>query len=198
MKQYKIKEIFYSIQGEGRNSGRAAVFVRFAGCNLKCPFCDTDWTGGVSLTAGDIVEAAVNAAGKNTPELLILTGGEPTLQIDEVLCDRLHTKFPEIAIETNGTRLLPRGIDFVTVSPKSDFVGFADVVLNKADELKLVYNGRLNPETWRNRIDAKYYYLQPCDTGMLVDSKTEACVKYIEKHPWWRLSLQTQKFINVR
>lgn len=198
-KTYLVKEIFYSLQGEGLNTGRPTVFIRFAGCNLSCPFCDTDWKTGKHLTAGEIVAAAQGVA-KELPKLLVLTGGEPTLQVDAVLLDRLHTKFAEIAIETNGTRPIPEGIDFITVSPKDDFVEEAESKIGKADEIKIVFDGNHNPEFWHTHIVAREYFLQPCDTGNEVQNRyiVEKCIKYIKEHPWWRLSLQTQKIVGIR
>ena len=197
-----VKEIFYSLQGEGFNAGRPAVFIRFAGCNLNCPFCDTDWKGGKQMNAEEIVtEAQAQAkAAFSLPELVVLTGGEPTLQVAEDLVARLHTKFKEIAIETNGTRPIPKGIDFVTLSPKEDFCAKEKVVLPVADEVKVVYDIEHNPQKWLLRVRATDYYLQPCDTGDEAKNKciVEDCVKYIKGNPVWRLSLQTQKILQIQ
>lgn len=199
MKQYSVKEIFYSLQGEGRHAGTPAVFIRFAGCNLKCPFCDTDWTKGVEMTAAEIVAEAQGLA-KELPALVVLTGGEPTLQVDAPLLDRLHTKFETIAIETNGTHPVPIEVDFITISPKADFVENAKTILASADEIKVVFDGKHDPEKWYKNTLAEYYYLQPCDTGSEAKNReiVEKCVKYIKAHPWWKLSLQTQKILNIR
>lgn len=200
MKTYSVKEIFYSLQGEGRNAGCAAVFIRFAGCNVRCPWCDTDWSRGQAMSAEKIVETASKIFGPLEAPLLVLTGGEPALQIDEVLIDRLHTKFPVIAIETSGTVELPRGLDWITISPKEDFCPeTGKVVVKKADEVKVVFDRKHDPEKWRRIIEANYYYLQPCDTGNAgTELNTQACVKYIIKNPGWRLSLQTHKILNIR
>lgn len=197
---YRINEIFYSLQGEGRHAGTPAVFIRFAGCNLKCPFCDTDWTKGYAMTAAEIVECTQMYTKAYSPKLVVLTGGEPTLQVDSELLDRLHTKFQTIAIETNGTHEVPAGVDFVTLSPKDDFVPQALSMLGIADEVKVVYDANHNPEFWHSHIVAKYYYLQPCDTGSEAKNREiiEKCVRYIKAHPWWKLSLQTQKILNIK
>lgn len=198
--KYSINEIFYSLQGEGLNAGRPAVFIRFAGCNLRCPFCDTDWKKGVLMSAEEIISEAQAAAKVYLPSLVVLTGGEPTLQLNSFLLDRLHTKFAEIAIETNGTQPIPEGIDFITISPKDDFVKEAESKIGKADEIKIVFDGNHNPEFWYTHIVAREYFLQPCDTGNEVQNRciVEKCIKYIKEHPWWRLSLQTQKIVGIR
>lgn len=201
VKAYSVKEIFYSLQGEGLNTGRAAVFIRFAGCNLSCPFCDTDWKNGKPMSAGEIVAEAQSLAKRQLPSLVVLTGGEPTLQVDAHLVDLLHTKFAEVAIETNGTRPIPRGVDFITLSPKEDFCsGGPEVMIGKADEVKVVFDANHNPEFWFAHTMAKEYFLQPCDTGNEAQNRyiNEKCVKYIKEHPWWRLSLQTQKILSIR
>ena len=198
MNSYSIKEIFYSLQGEGKFTGTPAVFIRFAGCNLKCPFCDTDFKDGKKWTIWEIDSWLENQ--KETPPLVILTGGEPTLQADDKLCSMLHKYFRTIAIETNGTNWrIPLGVDFVTVSPKEDYTNGA-CSLEKAGEVKVVFNGKINPEKWKRKISADYYFLQPCDTGNEEQNKeiVEKCVEYIKGHPWWRLSLQTQKILNIR
>lgn len=203
MKTYSINEIFYSLQGEGYNAGRAAVFIRFAGCNVRCPWCDTDWSKGRAMNAGQILDAAERVA-RVIPALgiplLVLTGGEPALQVDEALIDRLHTQFPVIAIETSGSVALPCGLDWVTLSPKEDFCPeTGEVVLAIADEVKVVFDGKYNPEKWLHIIKAKHFYLQPCDTGDEgMKRNTEACIEYIKAHPHWALSLQTHKILGIR
>lgn len=200
MKKYAINEIFYSLQGEGYNTGRAAVFIRFSGCNLACPFCDTNFKEKWMMTAGEIVEKAQGVCPAEMPELVVLTGGEPTLQVTEELLERLHTKFAEIAIETNGTRPIPNGVDFVTFSPKDDYNNSEESILGRADEVKVIFNGEHNPEFWARHITAKYFFLQPCDTGNEAkNGKLIAkCSEYILKHPHWRLSLQTHKIVGLR
>ena len=191
----KINEIFYSIQGEGRNTGRAAIFIRFSGCNLKCGFCDTDHNGWIGYTDKQILDAI-----KEYPSnLVIFTGGEPTLQLDKALCSLLHKHGYEIAIETNGTRKVPKGVDFITCSPKFEFVENGALELQKADELKVVYDGNNDMSLYDN-FKADYYYLQPCDTGdkAMNDKIVAEVVEYCKEHPEWRVSLQTQKILNVR
>lgn len=195
MKHYKINEIFYSIQGEGYNAGRAAVFVRFSGCNLQCPFCDTAHTDGTPMTLEEIC-ADIQPY---PAELVVLTGGEPTLFADRQLCDAIHSQGKQIAIETNGTRRVSLPIDHVTCSPKFEFCTGAELQLTHIDELKVVYTGE-NDMTLYERIEADRYYLQPCDTGdagLNLRLQQEA-VEYILQHPKWHLSLQLHKILNVR
>lgn len=186
-----INEIFTSLQGEGYHTGTTATFIRFAGCNLRCPFCDTDFRQGVEMSEDDIVDRV------DFGTMVILTGGEPSLQLTDSLITKLHDKGCYVAVETNGTHVLPKDIDWVTCSPKED----ATLVLGQADEVKVVYTGQ-NVERWRERIKAAHYFLQPCDTSALpADShtpSTEDTVRYILDHPWWRLSLQTHKLINIK
>lgn len=195
MKKYSINEIFHSLQGEGYNMGRAAVFIRFSGCNLKCPFCDTDFSNYTLLSAEEIISAALQLAG-NLPDMpmVVLTGGEPTLQADTGLVDSLHAAgFRFVAMESNGTMPPPANIDWLTVSPK----GRTNVT--RCDELKCLFGEEgimAMPET----IDATHRYIQPCDTG---DEETNAritrrCIDFIKQHPSWRLSLQTHKIIGIR
>lgn len=192
---YRVNEIFYSLQGEGRWAGRAAVFIRFSGCNLSCPFCDTDFSHSEPMTIEEII-------GKITPwkecGFVVLTGGEPTLQVDEVLTAALHSSGFYIAIETNGTHPVARGVDWITVSPKQAFVRGADVAIDKADEVKLVFDGENEPDDLG--IAASYYYLQPCDTGDARRNQTirQQCVEYIKSHPHWQLSLQQHKILDIR
>ncbi len=194
---YRINEIFYSLQGEGRNTGRAAVFIRFSGCNLRCPFCDTDFSTYTEMTLDDILEAI---RPWRHCGFVVLTGGEPSLQTDDTLVDALHQEGFYIAMETNGTHTVPEGIDWVTVSPKTGFVKNAPaIVAQKIDELKVIFDGARLPLT-THHLPLTLLYLQPCDTG---DAEQNAeiireCVEYIKEHPEWRLSLQTHKLINIR
>ena len=189
-KIYKVNEIFYSLQGEGFHTGRAAVFVRFAGCNLRCPFCDTDFSQSEPMTAEQIADR-VFAFSTHPETLIVLTGGEPSLQVDKALVDILHTHHQTISIETNGTQPIPDTIDWITVSPKAG----TTTVLNYADEVKVV----LTPQTaqelvnWRQMIHAQHYYLQPCSC-----QNTNDVVTHILHHPEWRLSLQTHKYIDIK
>lgn len=196
---YRINEIFYSLQGEGYHTGRAAVFIRFSGCNLRCPFCDTDFMTYKEMSAAEIVAEAVRLFPDAAHRFCVLTGGEPTLQVDEELVRQLHAERFYIAIETNGTHPVLPQIEWVTCSPKQG----GHVVLDYASEVKVVYvndNDRRvagdeneNVEIWRDRIAADYYYLQPCSC-----QNTETVVSYIFRHPWWKLSLQTHKIINIQ
>ena len=194
---YRVNEIFFSLQGEGYHTGRAAVFVRLAGCNLRCPFCDTDFTYAEQMTARQIADA-VFAYSTHPDTLIVLTGGEPSLQADKQLTDALHRYGQTIAIETNGTHPLPEGIDWVTVSPKADETvagQTAQVVLDHADEVKVVLTESTEKwlSHWRNTIRASHYYLQPCSC-----KNTDAVVAYVKAHPEWRLSLQTHKYIHIQ
>ncbi|KWW29561.1 MAG: hypothetical protein AUK63_1472 [bacterium P3] len=191
MRRYRINEIFYSLQGEGAHTGRPAAFVRFSGCNLHCPFCDTDFRLRATLTADEILRQLQ----PHPARFVVLTGGEPALQADGALVDALHRAGYTIAIETNGTRPLPDGIDWVTLSPKEE----GEVVLTRADELKVVYVGQ-DVERYADAIHAPVYYLQPCareENGLAVDNR-EAVVDYCLHHPRWRLSLQTHKILHIR
>ena len=194
---YRINEIFYSLQGEGRNTGRAAVFIRFSGCNLRCPFCDTDFSTYTEMTLDDILEAI---RPWRHCGFVVLTGGEPSLQTDDTLVDALHQEGFYIAMETNGTHTVPEGIDWVTVSPKTGFVKNAPaIVVQKIDELKVIFDGAHLPLTTHHS-PLTLLYLQPCDTG---DAEQNAeiireCVEYIKEHPEWRLSLQTHKLIDIK
>lgn len=197
---YRVNDIFYSLQGEGRNTGRAAVFVRFAGCNLRCSFCDTEFDSYREMTCEEIVEEMSRYEVRGARykdsfrQLVILTGGEPTLQVDEAFVDLLHQHGYEVAMESNGTRLAPSNIDWLTVSPKEG----ARCQVTRCQELKLVFTDEKSVD---NRgIEAEYYYLQPCDTGDAERNKAilHACIDYIQKHPQWRLSLQTHKLIDIK
>lgn len=179
----KINEIFYSLQGEGYYTGVPAVFVRLSGCNLKCSFCDTQHESGIEMTDQQIVAAVCQYPAHH----VILTGGEPSLQIDQALIDLLHAAGKYICIETNGTRPLPEKIDWITCSPKEN----APVVLSRIDELKVVFTGQdLNTYALT---PANHYFLQPCSC-----QNTPEVVDYILKHPQWRLSLQTHKLIDIQ
>ena len=224
---YHINEIFYSLQGEGFHTGRPAVFVRFAGCNLRCPFCDTDFSHSEPMTAEQIARRVFDYS-THPHTLIVLTGGEPSLQVDKELVDALHAHQQTVTIETNGTRPVPDNIDWVTVSPKavpadeskvvlshepkvvltqSDEVKVVlshepKVVLTQADEVKVVFTEsteKLLP-LWRTTIRASHYYLQPCAQPGTepIQTNTEAVVEYILSHPDWKLSLQTHKYLHIR
>jgi 7-carboxy-7-deazaguanine synthase len=208
---YTVKEIFFTLQGEGANTGRPAVFCRFAGCNLwtgreadraeaVCTFCDTDFVGvgpdGGSFATPDSLAAAVDAlwpADDATRKFVVCTGGEPLLQLDAPLLDAFHRAGFEVAIETNGTRLPPAGIDWICVSPKAN----APLVLTTGDELKLVYpQDGGEPERFAS-LAFRHFYLQPMD-GPAREENTRRAIAYCLRHPRWRLSVQTHKVIGVR
>jgi 7-carboxy-7-deazaguanine synthase len=208
---YSVKEIFYTIQGEGANTGRPAVFCRFSGCNLwtgrakdrnkaVCQFCDTDFVGTDGVNGGKFHSpgALAEAVAKRWPQhssirrFVVCTGGEPLLQMDSPLVEALHDKGFEIAIETNGTQLAPDGIDWICVSPKAG----AELVLRKGHELKLVYpqHGIL-PMNFE-KLNFEHFMLQPMD-GPLGSQNTRLAVQYCLEHPNWRLSIQTHKVLGI-
>ena len=196
-KTYRINDIFYSLQGEGRHTGRAAVFIRFSGCNLRCPFCDTDFTAFRQMTADEIIDAI--APWKHCG-FVVLTGGEPSLQVDAHLVERLHKAGLFVAMETNGTHAIAEGVDWVTLSPKSCFVDHPlPIVIQRADEVKVVFDGIHLPECPDTIVGNTYLCLQPCDTGDPIVNRqlTAQCVAYIKEHPQWHLSLQTHKMIGI-
>ncbi|MEE4296122.1 MAG: 7-carboxy-7-deazaguanine synthase [Wenzhouxiangella sp.] len=209
---YSAKEIFYTLQGEGGNAGRAAVFLRFAGCNLwsglerdrataVCNFCDTDFVGtdgsggGKFKTADDLAEAVLQQWPADSPgrKLVVCTGGEPLLQLDEAATEALHQRGFEVAVETNGTIAAPHGIDWLCVSPKAN----AELKQTSGDELKLVFPQQLaRPEQFEH-LDFGQFLLQPMD-GPDLKKNTRLTIEYCLKHPKWRFSLQTHKVIGVR
>ena len=151
MKMYRVNEIFYSLQGEGRNAGRAAVFVRFAGCNLRCSFCDTEFDSFIEMTVNDILSEIASVSGDfpaGCKPLVVLTGGEPTLQVDEAFVDQLHSQGYEVAMESNGTLPAPSNLDWLTVSPKSLPLAPSNWRGRMPDELKVVFDENTNPETY--------------------------------------------------
>ena len=208
---YRINEIFYSLQGEGFWTGTPMVFVRFSGCNLRCPFCDTDHSAYKEMTAEEIVaevarlDAEANQGNPAWPDSgrVCLTGGEPMLQLDYDLIEALHRKDYSIHVETNGTRPMLEMIDWVTLSPKEDVVPGGKVVLEEANEVKLVFDGALGEERlarWAE-FPAQWHFLQPCDTGDPEKSRAlmEQTVAYVRRHAGlWRLSLQTHKLLGIR
>ncbi|HWX89377.1 MAG TPA: 7-carboxy-7-deazaguanine synthase [Rhizomicrobium sp.] len=209
---YSVKEIYYTLQGEGAQSGRAAVFLRFAGCNLwsglekdrhdaVCRFCDTDFVGTDGPGGGKFADArslarAVFAQwpkGAKGKPYVVCTGGEPLLQLDKPLIVALHEEGFEIGIETNGTLLPPAGIDWICVSPKAD----AEQKLMRGDELKLIYpQTGAAPERFAGQ-DFRNFFLQPMD-NLDRAANTEGATRYCLEHPQWRLSLQTHKLIGIR
>jgi len=208
---YAVKEIFYTLQGEGAQAGRPAVFCRFAGCNLwsgheedrraaVCQFCDTDFVGtngpggGKFQTADDLAQEIL---GKWPPDssgsrFVVCTGGEPLLQLDRELIDALHLREFEIAVETNGTVSAPDGIDWVCVSPKAG----AELVQKTGDELKLVFPQEQAQPPEFEGLAFRHFFLQPMD-GPFRKMNTELAMRYCLAHPKWRLSLQTHKILGI-
>jgi 7-carboxy-7-deazaguanine synthase len=210
---YAVKEIFYTLQGEGAQAGRAAVFCRFSGCNLwsgrendrssaVCQFCDTDFfgidgTGGGKFdSAGALADAIArewatkDASGK---PFVVCTGGEPLLQLDEPLIAALHERGFEIAVETNGTMAAPAGLDWVCVSPKAG----AQLVQTSGHEIKLVYPQVAAQPAAFEGLAFQHFFLQPMD-GPVRDANVAAAIRYCMEHPRWRLSLQTHKKVGIR
>jgi 7-carboxy-7-deazaguanine synthase (Cx14CxxC type) len=209
---YAVKEIYYTLQGEGANAGRAAVFCRFAGCNLwsgreqdradaVCSFCDTDFVGtggpggGKFATASELAQAVASVWPAGYPSdrrFVVCTGGEPLLQLDRPLVEALHAEGFEVAVETNGTVPPPAGIDWLCVSPKAE----APLVVTEGDELKLVFPQEgAEPERFE-QLRFQHFFLQPMD-GPSRESNTEKALRYCLNHPRWRLSLQTHKLLGI-
>jgi len=208
---YTVKEIFYTLQGEGANAGRAAVFCRFSGCNLWtgreadrataiCDFCDTDFVGvgpdgGRFATAAELASAVASRWPLESRErrFVVCTGGEPLLQLDAEAVEALHAEGFEVAVETNGTQDAPLGIDWICVSPKAG----ASLVLRHGSELKLVFpQPDFGPERFES-LDFEHFFLQPMD-GPRASENTKAATEYCLTHPRWRLSLQTHKLLGIR
>jgi len=208
---YAVKEMFYSLQGEGRHAGRPAVFCRFAGCNLwsgrerdrataACSFCDTDFVGvngegGGRFSSAEALAEAISAmwGGAGGQRFAVLTGGEPLLQVDDHLVRALHERDFEIALETNGSLPAPSAIDWITVSPK----GQTPLVQTTGHELKLVFPQKgIDPSAFEG-LAFRHHLLQPMD-GPDVEANTQAAIAYCLQHTRWRLSLQTHKFMGIR
>ena len=208
MEEYKVKEIYFTLQGEGAQTGRPAVFCRFTGCNLWsgreedrhkaiCQFCDTDFWGTDGLNGGrySAVDLAAKVAslwpGGGRP-YVVCTGGEPLLQLDERLIEAFHAQGFEVAVETNGTKPAPAGLDWICVSPKAR----TEIVLTSGDELKLVHpQPGAEPERYAH-LDFTHFFLQPMDSPEQ-EANTQACLEYCLAHPQWRLSLQTHKVLDI-
>ena len=206
---YAIKECFYTLQGEGAQAGRPAVFLRFAGCNLwsgreedrakaVCNFCDTEFVGtdgdggGKFATPEALAEWVASRWPGGGKPYVVCTGGEPLLQLDEAAIQALHAKGFEVAVETNGTQPAPAGLDWICVSPKAD----APVVLTQGHELKLVFPQPMaQPERFEH-LQFEHFFLQPMD-GLLKTRNTRAAIDYCLAHPRWRLSVQTHKVLGI-
>lgn len=210
---YSVKEIFYTLQGEGANTGRAAVFCRFTGCNLWtgreadrhkafCKFCDTDFIGtngiggGVFFSAEELARKVFETwepgSNKNIRRLVVCTGGEPLLQLDTELIQMFHKFDFEVAVETNGTIAAPEAIDWLCVSPKADM----QLVQKSGDELKLVYPQIENSPEQFEHLDFRHFFLQPMDSPER-DKNTILAVEYCKRNPQWKLSLQTHKILGI-
>jgi 7-carboxy-7-deazaguanine synthase len=213
---YTVKEIFYTLQGEGAQSGRAAVFCRFSGCNLwsgreedrsraVCQFCDTDFVGtgsdgGRFASATDLGDAidrcwggGAEGVARHGKKYVVCTGGEPLLQLDQKLIDALHERGFEVAVETNGTRPAPASLDWICVSPKAG----APFVQTSGSELKLVFPQENAPPEAFAGLDFQHFYLQPMD-GPDAAVNTERAIEYCLRNPGWRLSIQTHKLVGIR
>jgi 7-carboxy-7-deazaguanine synthase (Cx14CxxC type) len=205
---YKVKEIYYTLQGEGRHAGRPAVFCRFTGCNLWsgrevdrhkaiCQFCDTDFVGtdgenGGSYTAEALAEKVASLWGDNSAPYVVCTGGEPLLQLDEELIAAFHQHCMEVAIETNGTIAVPKGVDWICMSPKAG----TKIVVTKGHELKLVFPQPTALPIDFEHLDFEYFYLQPMD-GDAQLRNTQLAIDYCLQHPKWHLSVQTHKYLEI-
>ena len=217
---YKVNEIFFTLQGEGAHSGIPAVFVRFSGCNLRCPWCDTEFAEYSEMSAEEIVKEMQNLydVPNERRKMCVLTGGEPSLQVDKPLIDALHQAGFYICIETNGTRPLPDGIDWITCSPKEQTLKLSNsqtskptLALKRANEVKVVFTGTYDPEVWRTKIEAEHWMLQPLryngewllmsgidDFEIDSNDNLDDTVRYILAHPFWRLSVQLHKIAGLR
>ena len=196
----KVNEIFYSLQGEGFYSGDPSIFVRLSGCNLRCPFCDTQHESGTEMTE----EAIVSEVCQYPARHVVVTGGEPALQLTASLVDKLHFEGKYVAVETNGTHALPDNVDWITLSPKDAFVGARALpVITRADEIKVVFDGIHDPSSQCRSLAAttvERLFLQPCDTGDPTRNTAivQAAIDYVKQNPQWRLSLQIHKILDIR
>lgn len=208
---YKVKEIYFTLQGEGHWTGRPAVFCRFTGCNLWsgreedrekaiCSFCDTDFVGTDGQNGGryeasqlaDVVRSLFPGKGKNIKPYVVCTGGEPLLQLDEPLIEAFHAKGLEVAVETNGTIIPPAGLDWICVSPKAG----SEFIVTTGDELKLVFpQPGAEPDRFED-FDFSHFYLQPMD-GPDTARNTALALEYCLDHPQWSLSIQTHKILQI-
>jgi 7-carboxy-7-deazaguanine synthase len=211
-KKYSVKEIYHTLQGEGAHSGRSAVFLRFAGCNLWtglekdrataiCQFCDTDFWGtdgenGGKYTAEFLTQKVLEIWGQSSigsRPYVVCTGGEPLLQLNTLLIDTFHSNNIEIAIETNGTIIPPNGIDWICMSPKAN----TEILLTKGNELKLIYpQAGAEPEKYTH-LEFENFYLQPMDNAH-TQANIQACIEYCLANPKWKLSLQMHKMVGLK
>lgn len=193
--RFFVSEIFYSLQGEGRWTGRAAIFVRFSGCNLRCPFCDTDFSRYREMTEEEIIDAV-----GQWPQckFIVFTGGEPTLQLTDSLVAKLKARGYFMTVETNGTHPVPEGIDWITCSPKTAFVNNDALRITRCDEVKVVYDGIHAISDYG--LDCRYRYVQPCDTGdaFTTEANLRGAIAYVQQHPQWQLSLQVHKILKIQ
>lgn len=213
---YKIKEIYYTLQGEGAQSGRAAVFCRFTGCNLWsgreqdryaaiCSFCDTDFVGMDGVNGGNFkssedlalkINEIWHLGGSNTSGVpfVVFTGGEPLLQLDGALVSSMKKSGFQVAIETNGTIIPPEGIDWICMSPKKG----SEIILKKGSELKFVYpQQNFDPSQFEN-FDFEHFYIQPMEDGINTIHNTEAAIEFCLANPKWKLSIQTHKILKIK
>ena len=209
---YKIKELYYTLQGEGAHTGRPAVFCRFTGCNLWsgreedrhkaiCQFCDTDFWGMDGENGGryeaEILAKKVKALWPEnitgSQPYVVCTGGEPLLQLDEELIEAFHQQGFEVAVETNGTIEAPKGLDWICMSPKAN----TEILLTAGNELKLIYPQEGAEPTLYEHLDFEHFYLQPMDSREIIEN-TKLTLEYCLKHPRWRLSLQTHKWLEIK
>lgn len=197
----RVNEIFYSLQGEGHFTGTPAVFLRLAGCNLNCWFCDTEFNDFTDMSEEDIV----HEVSKFPSRYIVITGGEPTLQLTASLTQALHSAGFYIMMETNGTRALPSGckVNWITCSPKRSNASteqLAAIRIEHIDELKVVYEGPLHDMSVYDNIQATEYRLQPCSTDDDARNQSilNATIQYVQENPKWKLSLQTHKILGVR
>ncbi len=220
---YRVNEIFFTLQGEGAHSGIPAVFVRFSGCNLHCPWCDTDFSEFTEMSASEIITemCSLYDIPNERRKMCVLTGGEPSLQVDKELIDALHEAGFYICIETNGTHPLPEGIDWITCSPKMKASPHplperggdipTHLALTQVNEVKVVFTGTYDPEVWRQQLKAEHWLLQPLryngewllqsgidDFEIDSNDNLDETVRYILAHPFWRLSVQLHKIAGLR
>lgn len=195
MKTYKINEIFYTLQGEGFYTGTPSLFIRFSGCNLQCPFCDTSHQSFHETTLDEIIQIATQSPIRH----VVLTGGEPALQIDEPLTTALHHAHKFIAIETNGTTPIQGNVDWITLSPKTTWSP-RPLVIRNCNELKVVFTNKDQDFSQYLNLTCQIRYLQPCDTHDKIQNKRilQEAIEYCLENPQWNLSLQTQKLIGIR